>query len=229
MSLGSGHLGIWLGRQASKENIMASKEHLKRVFDIVALTRELVYSFVMNDNEVATRKAQAIVKLEREADEIKQEILDKLMKGSLHPMDQEEIIRLILTADDIAAHCKSSARKILYIHSNEVPLQIKEGLKGMVDLLEDEANALRLTIDALVKGNNEVAENAEKTERLEEAIDDVRVDLLAQILKWGDVSEHVSDWIMMKEAVENIEAASDKIEDTADVLRQIAIMRGKPL
>jgi uncharacterized protein Yka (UPF0111/DUF47 family) len=82
-------------------------------------------------------------------------------------------------------------------------------------------------VEALLKGNDDVTENAEKTERIEETIDDARVDLLAQILKWGDVSEHVSDWIMLKETVENIETASDKIEDTADVLREIAIMRGK--
>jgi len=229
MSLGSGHVGVWLGRQASKENIMASWEHLKRIFDIISLIREMIVSFTNDDNEEAARKAKAIVEMEREADDIKEEVIDKLMNSALHPLDQEEIIKLIMTADDIAAHCKSTARKLLYVHSNEVPPHIKEGLKGIVDLLYDEANALRLTIEALVKGTNDVTENAEKTERLEEAIDDARVDLLAQILKWGDMSEHVSDWIMLKEAVENIEIASDKIEDTADVLREIAIMRGKPL
>ena len=229
MSLGSGHVGVWLGRQASKENIMASWEHLKRIFDIISLIREMIVSFTNDDNEEAARKAKAIVEMEREADDIKEEVIDKLMNSALHPLDQEEIIKLIMTADDIAAHCKSTARKLLYVHSNEVPPHIKEGLKGIVDLLYDEANALRLTIEALVKGTNDVTENAEKTERLEEAIDNARVDLLAQILKWGDMSEHVSDWIMLKEAVENIEIASDKIEDTADVLREIAIMRGKPL
>jgi len=229
MSLGSGHVGVWLGRQASKENIMASWEHLKRIFDIISLIREMIVSFTNDDNEEAARKAKAIVEMEREADDIKEEVIDKLMNSALHPLDQEEIIKLIMTADDIAAHCKSTARKLLCVHSNEVPPHIKEGLKGIVDLLYDEANALRLTIEALVKGTNDVTENAEKTERLEEAIDNARVDLLAQILKWGDMSEHVSDWIMLKEAVENIEIASDKIEDTADVLREIAIMRGKPL
>ena len=208
---------------------MASWEHLKRIFDIISLIREMIVSFTNDDNEEAARKAKAIVEMEREADDIKEEVIDKLMNSALHPLDQEEIIKLIMTADNIAAHCKSTARKLLYVHSNEVPPHIKEGLKGIVDLLYDEANALRLTIEALVKGTNDVTENAEKTERLEEAIDDARVDLLAQILKWGDMSEHVSDWIMLKEAVENIEMASDKIEDTADVLREIAIMRGKPL
>jgi predicted phosphate transport protein (TIGR00153 family) len=229
VSLGSGHVGIWLGRQASKENIMASSEHLKRVFAIIDLVRDMVYSFTNDDTEEAARKAKAIVELEREADKIKEDVIYKLMNSSLHPLDQEEIVKLIMTADDIAAHCKSTARKLLYIHSHEVPSHIKEGLKGLIDLLYDEAYALRQTVEALLKGSDDIAENAEKTERLEEAVDDARVDLLAQILKWGDISEHVSDWIMLKEAVENIETASDMMEDTADVLREIAIMRGKSL
>lgn len=229
MSLGSGHVGIWLGRQASKETMTASCKHLKRIFNIVSIAQEMVYAYLRSDLEEATKKAQEIVRLEREADQIKEEIIDKLMNSSLHPMDQDEIIRLVLTADDIAAQLKATARKLLYTHPDEVPPHIKDGLKGIIDLLVEESQALRSTIEALVKGRNDIRERAEKTERLEEAIDDARVDLLAQILKWGDISEHVSDWIMLKEAVENMEAASDKIEDTADVLRQIAVLRGKPL
>lgn len=229
MSLGSGHVGIWLGRQASKETMTASCRHLRQIFNIVSISQEMVYAYLRSDLEEATKKSQEIVRLEREADQIKEEIIEKLMNSSLHPMDQDEIIRLVLTADDIAAQLKATGRKLLYTHPDEVPPHIKDGLKGIIDLLAEESQALRSTIEALVKGKNDIRERAEKTERLEEAIDDARVDLLAQILKWGDTSEHVSDWIMLKEAVENMETASDKIEDTADVLRQIAILRGKPI
>jgi len=189
----------------------------------------MLNAYLKNDIEEATKKAQDIVSLEREADQIKEEIIDNLMNSSLHPMDQDEIIRLVLTADDIAAQLKATARKLLYTHSYEVPPHIKDGLKGIMDLIVEESHALRSTIEALVKDRNDIREWAEKTERLEEAIDDARVDLLAQILKWGDTSKHVSDWIMIKEAVENMETASDKMEDTADVIRQIAVLRGKPL
>jgi uncharacterized protein Yka (UPF0111/DUF47 family) len=66
---------------------------------------------------------------------------------------------------------------------------------------------------------------AEETERIEEAIDDLRVDLLAQVLKWGDNYKYISNWLMIKEAIENIESASDEMENTADILRAMAILR----
>jgi len=225
--LGSGSLGVWLGRQAEKEVIGACEAHLNKIFAIVDKFQAFTNNYCDNDVEEAQYKAKEIVALEREADTIKESIIDNLMKSTLHPMDQDEIIRLVLTSDDIAAQLKSTTRKLLYTHPKEIPTNIKQGLKELVNTLVDESGALRETIDALVKNRDGVTEKAEKTERLEETIDDLRVDLLAQILKWGDISEHVTDWIMMKEAVENIEMASDKIEDTADVLRAIAILRGR--
>lgn len=225
--LGSGHIGIWMGRQAEKEIIGASEKHLEKIFTIVEKTQEFIYTYCDGDLEAATYKGKEIAAIEREADAIKEGIIDNLMNSSLHPMDQDEIIRLVLTSDDIAAQLKATTRKLLYTHPNEVPANIKGGLKELVDALLAESKALKATIESLANNKNDVRENAEKTERIEEAIDDMRVDLLAQILKWGDLSEHVSDWIMLKEGVENIEMASDKIEDTADVLRSIAILRGK--
>ena len=216
-----------MGRQAEKEVIGACEAHLEKIFVIVDKFQEFTNNYCNNDVEEAQYKAKEIVTLEREADTIKEGIIDNLMKSTLHPMDQDEIIRLVLTSDDIAAQLKSATRKLLYTHPKEIPVNIKQGLKDLVNTLVDESGALKETIDALVKNRDGVKDKAEKTERLEETIDDLRVDLLAQILKWGDISEHVSDWIMMKEAVENIEMASDKIEDTADVLRAIAILRGR--
>jgi len=132
----------------------------------------------------------------------------------------------VLTADDIAAHLKSATRKITYTDVSTIPESIKDGLRAIVNRLVDENVALMKAVEAVADGSRDVAEKAEMTERIEEEIDDLRVDLLAKILKWGDNAEHVSDWLMLKEGVENIESSSDKMEDTVDVLRAIAILRG---
>lgn len=225
--LGSGHVGVWMGRQAGKKMLSISEKHLEKIFLIVEKMREFIILYCNNNMEMAKEKGTEISSLEREADEIKEKVIDELMNSTLHPMDQDEIIRLILTSDDIAAQFKSAARKLLNTHPNEIPEYIKVDLKAMIDAIIDESVALKKTIDSLAEDKSAVIANAEKTERIEEAIDDMRVDMLAKILKWGDQSEHVSDWIMLKEAVENMEMGSDKIEDVADVLRAIAILRGR--
>lgn len=224
---GTGHVAVWLARQTEKEIIGSCEKHLTIVFTIVDKFRTFVEKYSQNNTEECRYIANEISELEREADRVKEEIIENLMKSAIHPMDQDEIIKLITVSDDIAAHIKSATRKLLYTSSEDVPEHIKSGLVSIVNTLVDEKNALKGTIDAYSAKKGSVRVMAEKTERLEESIDDMRVDLLAQVLKWGDVSKRVSNWLMLKESIENIETASDRMEDTADVLRAMAILRGK--
>ncbi len=225
--LGSGHIGAWLGRKAEMEIIAASAKHLEKIYGITNQFKLFMDAFCDGDLEKAKHYTKEVVDREKEADAIKRKLINDLMETSLHPMDQDEIIRLVLTTDDIAAHLKSATRKLSYTDVNKIPPVIKDGLKGMVNKLVDENTALMQALDSLATGSGDVIGKTLLTEQLEEEIDDLRVDLLAKILKWGDEAEHVSDWLMLKEAVENIESSSDKMEDTADVIRAIAVLRGK--
>lgn len=224
--LGAGHVGLWLARQTEKEIIGLCENHLLMVFNIVDKFKSFIDKYIQNDIERSRQIAMELSDLEREADKIKEGVIESLMKSAIHPMDQDEIIKLITVSDDIAAHMKSATRKLLYTSPSEVPDHIKSGLISIVITLIEEKNALKSTIEALSDKKGDVRAMAERTERLEEAIDDMRVDLLAQVLKWGDLSNRVSNWLMLKEAIENIETASDKMEDTADVIRAMAILRG---
>jgi len=226
MLLGSGHIGTWLGRKTERDIIAACTKHLEIIFGITNQFKLFMDAYLDGDIDKTKFYAKEVVQRERDADIVKRKLIDDLMVTSLHPMDQDEIIRLVLTADDIAAHLKSATRKITYTDVSTIPESIKDGLRAIVNRLVDENVALMKAVEAVVDGSRDVAEKAEMTERIEEEIDDLRVDLLAKILKWGDNAEHVSDWLMLKEGVENIESSSDKMEDTVDVLRAIAILRG---
>ncbi len=220
-------IGQRLGRRAERELIAACAKHLEKIASITGQFNLLVDAYCNCDaSKVRYYTAEVNIR-EKEADAIKGEIIDNLMESSLHPMDQDEIIRLVLTSDDIAAYLKSASRRLSCTDAGAVPVPIKAGLKEITGKLVEETAALMDTIDALSDNSGDVTDKAEKTERLEEMIDDLRVDLLAQILKWGDTAQHVSDWLMIKETVESIESSSDKVEDTADVIRAIAVLRRK--
>jgi len=225
--LGSGHIGFWLGQRSEKEAISACEKHLEKIFAIVNKFKLFIDAYLKGDLEKAKALSIEIISLEREADKVKEDIINDLMKSSLHPMDQDEIIRLVMTSDDIAAHVKSATRKIQYTHSKDIPDEVKFRIQELVGVLLEEAVSLMDTIQSLLKRDGGVVSKAEKTERLEEKIDDLRVDLIAKILIWGDSAEHVSDWLMIKEVVENIESASDRMEDTADLIRTIAVLRSR--
>jgi len=80
---------------------------------------------------------------------------------------------------------------------------------AFVQLLEDPEGAIEAT---------------HEVEKMEEEIDDYRVALVEKILRHGDEAKSISSWLMLKEAVENMEDVADRSEDVADVIRSIAIL-----
>jgi uncharacterized protein Yka (UPF0111/DUF47 family) len=77
----------------------------------VSALRDLVYAVCDGNFDEADRIFKIIFQRERDADDVKEKILDELSKGPFHPADKEEILHLILTADDIASNAKSAGRK----------------------------------------------------------------------------------------------------------------------
>lgn len=167
------------------------------------------------------KRHDEIFAIEREADNIKEEIIVEISKGPFHPIDREDIMRLVLTMDDIAANIKSASRKMLYSNPEKIPTDVKDEFLKLGDMVVNIVSRLGLALNALIEGSKDALKLAESVEREEEEIDDFRVDLIAKILKWGDESRELSSLLMLKEAVENLENASDKAEDVADIIRGI--------
>jgi len=199
--------------------------HFESILSVVAALRDLVHAACEENFEKIDEIFKLIFEREREADNVKESILNELAKGPFHPIDREDLIQLVLTADDIASNAKSAGRKISLANPFKLPENVKEGLKEVSDLVYQITYKLKENFEILIQDPKKAIEVADKVERLEEKIDDRRVKLIVDILKWGDTLNKVSSWLMIKEAVENMEMIADKAEDTADVIRAISIIR----
>jgi predicted phosphate transport protein (TIGR00153 family) len=220
----SGHISVWLSRKKEREILGECKLHADAIVATVAEMKKVVYSFCEDDLEGVKRNFEMVFKQERDADNLKREILDKLSTGPFHPITREEVIRVVLTADDVAANAKSAARKISASSSRILPDEIKDGLRGLADMDVRIAEKMREAFIKLLEDPRAAIEVTNEVERMEEEIDDFRVSLVEKILKFGDTAKSISAWLMLKEAVENMEDVADRSEDVADVIRSIAIL-----
>ena len=220
----SGHISVWLSRKREKEILGECRLHADAIVDTVAEMRKVIHSFCEGDEEGVKRGFEMVFNKEREADILKREILDELSRGPFHPLTREEVIRVVLTADDVAANAKSAARKIGGSSSMSLPTEIKEGLKGLADMDLKIAEKIRDAFVQLLEDPNLAIEATHEVEKMEEEIDDYRVALVEKILRYGDKAKSISAWLMLKEAVENMEDVADRSEDVADVIRSIAIL-----
>lgn len=220
----SSHVAVWLARKREKELMGFCKTHADKIVETVVHLKQVVYSFCDDDQEGLQKGFKLVFEKEREADEIKRKILEELSTGPFHPIDREEVVRFVLTADDVAANAKSAARKIRSSSTKEVTQEIKDGLKGLSDRLINIVDTMRDAFSQLLKDPKSAIKIADKVERIEEEIDDYRVELVEKILKLGNTAKSLSAWLMLKEAVESMENVADRSEDVADVIRSIAIL-----
>jgi len=218
-------MSVWLGRQREKEVMRLCAMHAEEILKTVDQMRQVVFFFCDEDVEGAQNAFRQVFDSERQADEVKRKILEELSKGPFHPMDREDIMRLVLTVDDVGANAKSAARKINFSSPSDLDDDIKIGLRQLGNMVVQIVDEMKRAMETLLEDPKEAAKLTDDLERLEEKIDDHRVELLVKIVKIGDKTEKFSSWIMLKEAVDNMENVADRSEDVADVIRLITISR----
>lgn len=216
-------LFAWLGRERERKVLERAKEHMKYVLEVVRGLREEVGAFCQGDRRGVERGFEKIFEVERRADELKRNIINDMASHFFHPIDRDEITRLVLAIDDIASNAKGAGSRMMFMEPKIEHKDVADGLlelaNGLVAIAEETLN----TVSLLVESPREALRGADRVERLEEEIDDVRRRLLGRILHIGD-SLGPSKLICLKEIVDGMESVADCCEDVADVVRSLAVL-----
>ena len=221
----SGSLGIWLGKQKEKEIFRECSGHFDKIVETVGEMQKGVEAYAGGDLSSSSKYAKSASDTEKSADQVKRRILDELVEGMFHPIDRDEILRLVLEADGIASNAKAAIGKLNMIPREIMPDHLSSGLVELGSKLTSTVGLLRSAFTALVEGKEEVFALCQKVENCEEEIDDFRADLVrVDFLPWCQEPSRAGLCIILKEAVDNMEKVADMAEDVADVIRSIAIL-----
>lgn len=214
----------WLGKHKERRALDLCKEHMDEIVDTVEAMRVAVHSFSENSDSI-DEDAKRVVDSERDADEKKAEVLDELSKGNFPPLSREMIIRLVMTMDDIAENARATATKLTFLNPEDVGDEVKEGLKEVSDFAKEAVDYLEKAFSVLLYENPEEGiERTGKVEKMEEKVDHFRARrLLPEIVNWADSCEKSGTAGLLKEIEANIEEVVDQTENSADVIREIAI------
>ncbi|MCD6301368.1 MAG: DUF47 family protein [Staphylothermus sp.] len=215
---------VWISGRREREVILKSMDHLEYVYKTVFHLGEMLNKIQKLELENALSEYDKINKYEEEADRIKREIIGELSKGNIHPMDREDLLRLIFQADDIAAHAKASGRrlKLLTELGYDIPDQLLSLLINMVVDIVKMVDMLREAISQLTRNPRKSLEITHVIEDIEEKVDDVRLEALRLIFRTCS-GTFDSKCVLYKEIVDNIENTADKCEDTGDLIRSISL------
>jgi predicted phosphate transport protein (TIGR00153 family) len=159
--------------------------------------------------------AEHIKRLEHECDQITHEVVNRLDRTFITPIDREDIYRLASDLDDVIDVIDGVARRAQIFRVGMAP----EGVNQLADVIQRALATLELGVEDLRKRDG-VMEHCIEAKRLEEEADSLYHTSLGQLF---DTEKNAVELIKWKEIYDNLERCVDQAEDVANVLESITL------
>jgi len=214
----------WLSRNKEKQVLRLCEQHFDKILETVRGMKRVVDAFCTDEYTAVETYYKTTFDAEREADDIKHRVLRDVSSGPIHPIDREEVVRLVLTCDDIAENAKSAAGKLRLASSGMLTDEFRVYLQGMADRCVEIVEHVGEALHELSKNLKVAIDTANQVEILEENIDEYHLGLLKLLMNCDGHMQKFGQWILLLNAIENMEEVADRSEDVGDVIRSIAIL-----
>jgi predicted phosphate transport protein (TIGR00153 family) len=211
----------WLASRREKEVLKLYDQHIDEITKVTNSVNNLLTAFRDGDKSLMENEWRIIFESERKADDIKRRIIRELSEEFVHPIDREELIRLILATDDIATFAKEASRMAL-LYNGKPPLDVAQVFLDIITRINESVMLIREAVSYLSIDKKKTLEISDKIERLEEEVDDLRHKGLSIILARCNETG-IPNCLLLKDILEYLENSADKTEDVADELRSIAV------
>ena len=210
----------------SKSPFKPLGSHMDKVRACVDQIEPLFKALSKEDYDEVDKISELIVKLEHEADKIKDDIRTHMRQTVFLPVDKKDFMHLLSAQDDIADAVEDLA-VLLRIKNLNVPETIKASLDELVEHVIKTARAgcdLILELEALLESSFGGAE-AEKVEKATQALgtleweaDRKQFQLAQKVFSLGSQID-AADLLLWNEVIKKLGAVADKTEQIGKTLR----------
>jgi uncharacterized protein Yka (UPF0111/DUF47 family) len=172
---------------------------------------------IIEDYSDIKNKVHKMKQLEHRGDEITHSIYEHLNRTFITPLEPEEISNLASALDDILDYIDGTAQQMLVYGIEETDVHMTEFSKLIALSVVEIEGAIRGIRD--MKNPKNIEERCIEINRLENLADDVLGHAIRELFQCNDAVKIIK----LKDIYENLELATDKCEDAANVLSDIAI------
>jgi predicted phosphate transport protein (TIGR00153 family) len=190
-----------------------------QVVFIVEKMRDVVERFATDRYDELAKAAQELDRLESEADDAKEAILDQLAVGTMFPMGRADLARLVGSMDSIANLAAGAADRIS-MRRFTLPPVINE---QMVKLAQADLDAVKVLRDAVVAVGTDLRlamELAKRVDKIESRADDIFAELYRAMF---EIDTDYKTFHQLKSIVERLEKVADRCCENAELLRHMAL------
>ncbi len=158
-----------------------------------------------------------IKRLEHQADQVTHDVVSRLDRVFITPLDREDIHELASRLDDVMDLIDGTSRRLLIFHAGAAP----DGAMLIADVIARATVQLQVAVAALEKNTGRtVLDACVQVKRLEEEGDSLYHQWVGRLFEGHPDALQVIKW---KEIYDNLEKTLDYIEDAGNVLESISI------
>ena len=167
--------------------------------------------------EKRSHLVEAIKRLEHQADQITHELVTRLDRSFITPLDREDIHLLASRLDDVMDRIDGTARRTLIFRSGTPP----QGIVLLADVIAWATGELLNAVKVLENGKAPVVIQAcIQVKKLEEEGDATYAEWLGRLF---DEEKDPIALVKWKEIYDTLEKTLDQADDVANILESIAI------
>ncbi len=213
----------WFAPKRGHKVLKMVEDHLKLTQKAVNSLYEMVEAAAECDHDKCKRSYMSVSEMEMQADELRRNMVEELTEGEMFPEERDDLMELVRAVDWIADWSKEAGRILNSIPFEKAPDEMKEATMNMVRANVDCVKVLTQCIKALPRNGMKALTLANEVEMLEENIDDLYGEArkLFATLEFPEFT--TGALILLNEFLDAIETVADWSENTADIVRAIAV------
>jgi uncharacterized protein Yka (UPF0111/DUF47 family) len=169
----------------------------------------------------ALEVAEAVQKVEHQADDVVRRMEDALARTFVTPIDREDLHRLTSELDDVVDFCNITARAF-NLYAIDKPTQ---PMLLLIDKLEQVTKMLKEITPLLRKhAYAELLERCRDIRKAEKEADTIYRAAMSALFR--EEKMEARDFYKQREALDSLERAVDHCDNVADVLSNLAVKHG---
>ncbi|NMD27600.1 MAG: DUF47 family protein, partial [Chloroflexi bacterium] len=162
--------------------------------------------------------ADQLTAKEKEADEARRLLIDELNRTFITPFDREDIFALSRAIDDILDYAYSTMTEIVIFK-----VKPTEYMEQICTLLKESTFEMLKAVECLQDHPGVTAEHANRAKKVENKIENVYREALANMFKDTEDLKGVVKAMKMREVYRHLSNAADRSDEAANVLADIVV------
>ncbi|MBA7612623.1 hypothetical protein ES703_19859 [subsurface metagenome] len=213
----------WFAPKRGENVLKMVEEHLELTQNAVMDLYKMVEASAMCLEKDSKDFFESVSQLEMRADALRRTMVEELTKSEMFPEEREDLMELVRAVDWVADWSKEAGRILVIIPFETAPDEMKEAAKNMCKANVDCVGVLSKCVKALHEDPKAALSLADEVEMLEENIDELYSIARYHLANLEYPGFSVGALILLNEFLDALETIADWCENTADIVRAIAV------